>query len=315
MRICFLPLAAFLICATGPAGAEPAATFARAGKPSGPAASLSRSDSEKVATLFMAMCLAHLAEYKLAWAEQSCGQAIEANPRLADAYKVRGYAYLMEHRFERAEKDFRAALQLKPHDDQNIAGFGESLSGEGHFSDAASQFRQALSMVPKRAAYWNGLCWALAGEGRQLRNALDSCNRALALAPGAAGILNSRAMVYLRLRQFPLAIADYSVSLKVEREQASAWFGRGFARLSRGEKEGRTDISEARRRDPGVDSVFVQMGVLSVDCLNKGGAACPPGFPTAPVKSPGAYQVALLHADPDQELVLEIRPGHKTIRR
>lgn len=310
-RIGLLPVAAFWLSLTGIASAHALDVSAYAGKPPSSVEALSKSDREKAGALFMAMCLSHFAEGDFEWTEQACGQAIEANPHLADAYKVRGYAYLMDHRFERAEKDFHAALRLKPNDDQNIAGYGQSLNGEGHFSDAAAQFHRALSLAPERASYWNGLCWALAGEGHQLQAALDACNRALTLAPGAAGILNSRAMVYLRLHRFSPAAADYTASLGVQQNQASAWFGRGFARLWQGEKGGSADISEARRRDPGVDSVFVQMGVLPAQCSNAAGPACPPNFPIMPEKSPGAYQVAMLHADPDQELVLDIRTSNK----
>jgi len=299
----------FCLCLAGTANGQALDVSARHGK-SVAVQPLSKSEGEKVGALFMAMCLTHFAQGHFEWAEEACGQAIEADPRLADAYKVRGYAYLMNHRFERAEKDFHAALRLKPNDDQNVAGYADSLNGEGRFAEAAGQFRRALSLVPDRAAYWNGLCWALAGEGSQLSVALDSCNRALTLAPGAAGILNSRAMVYLRQRRFPLAVADYGASLAVQRDQASAWFGRGFARLWLGEKQGSADISEARRRDTGVDSIFVQMGVLPVHCAAASVPACPPGFLPMPDKSSGAYQVAVLHADPDQELVLEIKAGH-----
>jgi len=305
-HIRLLPLLAFCLGIAGAAGAQPLGVSVHPGKAAG-----NRPDSEKAGSLFMAMCLNHFLDGKLDWAEQACSQAIEADPGLADAYKLRGYVLLMGHRFERASDDFRAALKLKPGDDQNIAGYGQSLSGLGHFSDAAVQFRKALALVPQRAAYWNGLCWALAGDGRQLSTALDACNRALSLAPGAAGILNSRAMVYLRLRRFPLAVGDYAASLEVQSDQASAWFGRGLARLFLGEKQGLMDIAEARRKDPGVDAVFVQMGVLASHCPKAEGGGCPPGFPPLPEERPGAYQVARLHADADQQLFLAFKadPG------
>ena len=292
---------------TGAAAAETAGVSVRAKSQPGAAASLNKSDGQKAGSLFMAMCLDHFMHGEFEWAEQTCSEAIAADPRLADAYKLRGYVHLMAHRFERARLDFRAALGIKPKDDQDLAGYGQSLNGMGRFSEAAGQFRRALSLAPQQAAYWNGLCWALAGEGRQVPVALDACNHALVLAPGAAGILNSRAMVYLRLHRFSLALADYAASLAVQSDQASAWFGRGLARLFLGENEGAGDIGEARRRDPGVDAVFVQMGVLSSRCSRAGGRGCPPGFPAIPDTQPGAYQVAVLHADADQQLFLAVK--------
>jgi tetratricopeptide (TPR) repeat protein len=278
-------------------------------------------DTQKAGSLFLHMCVNHFGRGELTWAEQACSRALVANPREADAYKLRGYIYLVGHRFEQAAEDFRAALRLKPHDDQEIAGYGQSLSGMGKFPAAAAQFRKALAIAPQRAPYWNGLCWALAGEGHGLREALNSCNQALSLVPGAAGTLNSRAMVYLHMKRFSLAIADYSASLEVQQDQASAWFGRGLAHLSLGKAVGASDILDARRRDPGIDGLFVQMGVLPANCSQatngeaKGKSACPPGFPPAQSGRSGAYMTVSLHADPDQELASAMQPAEGDLQR
>jgi tetratricopeptide (TPR) repeat protein len=261
--------------------------------------------SENAGTLFLAVCLDHLTLGKLARAEEACSRALDVNPRDADAYKLRGYAYLLEHRFERAAADFRAALQLKPHDDDDLAGYGHSLSGLGEYEAATGQFRKALVASPQKAAYWNGLCWAQAGSGRQLDQALTSCNRALAIEPGAPGILNSRGLVYLRMKRFKVAMADYSVSLKLRPQQASAWFGRGLARLSAGEIAGATDIAEARRRDSTIDTMFVTMGLLPARCDQPGKSKCPPGFSPAVHKAPSAYLAVSYHYDLDQELTAD----------
>ena len=261
-----------------------------------------RPGGEKTGTLFLAFCLDQLTRGNLARAEEACGRALDVNPRDADAFKLRGYAYLTEHRFERAAADFRAALRLKPGDGEDLAGYGQSLSGLGQYEAAAGQFRKALAVSPRKAAYWNGLCWALAGSGRQLGEALTACNRALAIEPGAAGTLNSRGLVYLRMKRFDLAIGDYSPSLLARSQQASAWFGRGLARLSAGEIAGAADIAEARRRDATIDGMFVTMGVLPDRCDRPGKAKCPPGFPAAAYKAPGAYMAVSYHYDLDQEL-------------
>jgi Flp pilus assembly protein TadD len=305
-----LPIVAAWFCLMGAASAQPTGASMHPGEKLQSSPSLGAQDAQKVGALFLAMCMTHFVHGELIWAEQSCSQAIEANPREVDAYKLRGYVYLLGHRFEQAAKDFRVALQLRPNDTQEMAGYGQSLSGMGKFSDAAGQFRKALSTSPQYAPYWNGLCWALAGEGR-LDKALDACNQALSSVPGAAGTLNSRAMVYLLMRRYPLAVADYTQSLAVQSAQASAWFGRGLARLSLGQTQGASDIIEARQRDPDVDGLFVQMKVLAAHCVQPGKPGCPSGFPPKPEARPGAYQVALLHADPDQELADGIRPASK----
>jgi tetratricopeptide (TPR) repeat protein len=229
-------------------------------------------------------CLNSLVRGDTAKAEVSCSEALARDSHEHDAYKLRGYAYLIDHRFERAGADFQAAVRLRPRDDQDHAGLAQSFSGQGLFGQAVSEYRVAVTLAPGKAAYWSALCWARAGSGRQLHQALAECNRALALQPGAPAALNSRGFVYLRLRQFDRAIADYNVSLTAGPLQASARFGRGLARLNLNMlAAGAADISEARRRDGDIDHLFVTLGVLSVACADKH-VACPPGFPARPAK-------------------------------
>ena len=249
--------------------------------------------SAKPAALALLDCLNSLVAGNTARAEKSCSDALAVNPGNHDAYKLRGYAYLTDHRFERAAGDFEAALRLKPRDDEDRAGYAQSLSGQGRFNEAVGQYRKALALAPAKAPYWNGLCWARAGSGRKLDQALDDCNRALALQPGAAAALNSRGLVYLRLKQYRRAIADYTASLAAGPLQASARFGRGLARLFAGEgAKGAADIAQARRRDPDIDGLFVMLDVLPLTCISHPAPPlCPNGFP--PLKAgPSAYLVA-----------------------
>jgi len=305
-----LPMLAAALWMSGPAAARPTAVSLPPKQDKMPAPLLgNRSGGEKSGNLFLAFCLYQLTRGNLTPAEEACGHALEVNPRDSDAYKLRGYAYLLEHRFERAATDFRAALRLKPSDDNDLAGYGQSLSGLGQYPAAAAQFRKALAVSPQKAAYWNGLCWAQAGSGRQLGQALTACNRALAIEPGAPGALNSRGLVYLRMKRFTAAIADYSISLHVRPEQASAWFGRGLARLSAGETAGAADIADARRRDSAIDSMFIMMGVLPARCDLLGELKCPPGFPPNLQKTPGAFMTVPYTYDPGDALAEDILKG------
>ena len=302
-----LPMLVAALWMSGPAAARPTAISLPPKQDKVPAPLLEdRSTGEKTGSLFLAFCLDQLTRGNLARAEDACGRALDVNPRDADAFKLRGYAYLLEHRFERAAADFRAALRLKPGDSEDMAGYGQSLSGLGQYEAAAMQFGKALAVSPQKAAYWNGLCWAQTGSGRQLHRALAACNRALAIEPGAPGTLNSRGLVYLRMKRFNVAIADYSLSLRARAQQASAWFGRGLARLSTGQIAGAADIVEARRRDGAIDEMFIAMGVLPARCDRLGNSKCPPGFPSTVQKTPGAYVAVSYHYDFDQELPADV---------
>jgi tetratricopeptide (TPR) repeat protein len=252
---------------------------------------------------YLGACLSALTNGLPAKAEEACGQAIVSNPRLATGYKLRGYVYLIEHRFERAAADFRIALEIQPNDSENRAGYGQSLNGMGQFSGAVAEFSKAVSLSPATAAYHNGLCWARAGTGKHLEIALADCNRALALAPGSAGPLNSRGLVLLRQGRFQAAIADYDASLASKPSQPSARFGRGLARLGlRQTAKGVSDVSEARRADAEIDELFITLGVLRRDC-GRGhlGSHCPAGFPPRPAEKAPSYPWLVVKNSPQVE--------------
>lgn len=226
-------------------------------------------------------CLGHMLKGDTLQAIKFCSAALDINPKEHDAYKLRGYAYLTDHHFERAHADFRAALELKPNDHEDRAGLAQSLSGQGLFGQAVTHYRRAVVFAPYKAPYWSALCWARAGTGRQLKQALWECNRALALQPDAAAAWNSRGLVFLRMKRFSRAISDYDAALAAGPRQASARFGRGLARLYSGqEQEGAADIVEARRNDPDIDGLFRKLGMLTPACANgTSGTTCPAGFP------------------------------------
>jgi tetratricopeptide (TPR) repeat protein len=279
-----------LLLATNPIMAQPLTASVHPSKEGLPAPELE--DSKPPGAFPLLVCLNSLVQGDTARAEKSCSAALLQNPQEHNAYKLRGYAYLIDHRFERAGADFQAALRLKPQDHEDRAGYAQSLSGQGKFQEAVVQYRKALDLAPDRAPYWNGLCWARAGTGQQLNQALKDCARALSLQPGAAAPLNSRGLVYLRLKQFDRSIADYTASLTVGPLQASARFGRGLAWLYSGKTDkGKADIAEARRRDSEIDSLFALLGVLPVSCAQKQ-EGCPAGFPRKLEKPAPAHLVA-----------------------
>ena len=265
-------------------------------------------DRAQRGAFFLAGCLADMASGRVALAEDECTKAIALDPKSPVAYKLRGYGRLIARHYELAEADFHAALRLGPDDAENRAGLGQSYNGMHVYEKAVVQFARAVKLDPANAAYHTGLCWTRAGTGRHLDLAMASCNRGLRLAPGTAGSLSTRAMLWLRMHRYRNAMADYNASLTVRDAQPSAKFGRGLARLALGEKfQGATDILEARRGDGDIDMLYVHMGVLQRSCAERG-KHCPAGFP-APAKTPantGSWLTVSLHGDPDEDYALAI---------
>ena len=84
-------------------------------------------------------------------------RALEINPRLAEAYVVRGEAYLDgKGQFDQAIADFNRALEINPGFDGAYYNRGLAYARKGQYEQAISDFNKVLEINPKDArAYWN----------------------------------------------------------------------------------------------------------------------------------------------------------------
>ena len=113
---------------------------------------------------------------------------------------------------------------------------------------------------PNLKAVWSGRCWTRAILGA-LQAALEDCNRALQGATNAA-TYDSRGLIYLKMGQLDAAIEDYNAALRFEPKLASALYGRGLAKLRKGDKTGSdTDLSTAQTIQANIGDDFVRYGV------------------------------------------------------
>jgi tetratricopeptide (TPR) repeat protein len=126
---------------------------------------------------------------------------------------------------------------------------------ESHqFSLAVGDYNLLLASIPTDAELWNGRCYAAASDlganAAALTRALDDCNKALSLKPGAAHIFDSRAFVHMRAGRWEAAITDYTAALAADPKMTSALYGRATAREQTGDTAGRTqDLAAYREQD------------------------------------------------------------------
>jgi tetratricopeptide (TPR) repeat protein len=180
-----------------------------------------------------------------------------------------------------AKSDLDAVSQLVAPAASVRLVLGQLYGSIGDYSAAIDQFNQWLSHHPLKNDQATGLnerCWLRATANRDLHEALDDCNHALDLrpyAPESTGtlirtplasqnpdILDSRALVYLRLGSPKDAIVDYSSALNINPNMASSLYGRGLAELRLGEKaQGQNDLAAAKKLDSGVVKRFANMGL------------------------------------------------------
>jgi len=130
----------------------------------------------------------------------------------------------------------------------------------GNYDAAAAIHSKQIARNPASADAWNGRCWDRALGGVALEQALDDCERSLKLKVQPA-TLDSRGMVYLKMRRFDESFASYDAAVRMAPSMSSPLYGRGLARRGKGDAAGsETDLEAAARLDPGIVETYRRYG-------------------------------------------------------
>lgn len=215
------------------------------------------------------------------------GEAIRLNQWFPDAYRWRAYAFADIKNYDRAIGDFDQAIRLDPwsfeawigragvHLARNdharaIEDLNKAIHVDPYAADAYKMRAQAWSALGERdrarrdedtgtsldPGYWTfGCSMGLPGNGGDpdLDPALPlaMCHHALILAPRSRTALLIRGRLYLRLRQFDLAIADLDRAVSLKPCDTSVLGFRAIARLRAGRPEASiADCDAILRMDP-----------------------------------------------------------------
>ncbi|MGB0056787.1 MAG: tetratricopeptide repeat protein, partial [Methyloceanibacter sp.] len=90
---------------------------------------------------------------------------------------------------------------------------------------------------------------------------IQDYSAAIDIGPKNASAFESRAFVYLSQGQIDKAIADYDVAVQLDAKRATALYGRGTAKLKKGDTSGTDDIATAKAIKPDIAAAFGQSGV------------------------------------------------------
>ena len=156
-----------------------------------------------------------------------------------------------------------APADAEPNMQQAIA-IGGAYARAGKPDKARESFAEVrgYATAMKNGGYFNSLCYSAATANFDLTTALADCNRAVALSPKSAAVLDSLGFVQLRLGHNAEAIAAYDQALGLAPREIHSLYGRGIAYLRQGDKaRGQADLAAAVKLDAGVVETFKAMGI------------------------------------------------------
>jgi tetratricopeptide (TPR) repeat protein len=192
-------------------------------------------------------------------------RALKLSPRDVPALVSRAELRLALRNRTGAAADLDAAARAAPQGADVRLLLGKLDTRLERFEAAVAQYDLWIAAHPEGPRTPSGLqarCWARALWGQQLKEALRDCNRALRLKPDTAGLLDSRALVELRLGEPDKSIGDYDRALRSEPKNAWLLYARGVAELRAGrEAAGKADLAAAQALQPLISEVGRQRRV------------------------------------------------------
>ncbi len=159
-----------------------------------------QTDTSRRANVRLELASAYFASAQYTTALDEVKQAIAMEPKMSEAYNLRGLIYAAMGDDRLAEDSFRFALQLDPHSGDVMQNYGWYQCLMKRYAQANELFEQALAQPQyrdtTRTLLTQGVCQARAG---QLPDAERTLQRAFALDPGNPAIaINYADVLYQR---------------------------------------------------------------------------------------------------------------------
>jgi predicted aspartyl protease/tetratricopeptide (TPR) repeat protein len=214
----------------------------------------------------VARARAYLSNRQPLLAKTDLDAAIRLKPEDPDALLARASLYLMTDHRDEALADIDTVARTQPKEANLRLALAELYDRAKAHAQAIGEYDLWLAIHNRSDSHspqaLNGRCWSRALLGQDLAKALEDCNAAVRLAPKAAGYLDSRGLVRLRMGDFDRAIADYDAALAMQPRIAWSLYGRGLARQRKGMKaQGDADIAAAVAINPGIADEAKRYGV------------------------------------------------------
>lgn len=173
----------------------------------------------------------------------------------------RAVVYRRLNRIDDALADIDEAIRMDPLDDGALTIKAQVLRQAGRNAEAGAVF-DTMVELDRNGQTLNSRCWARALAKVELDGAEADCAEAVKLKPNAAAFWDSYALVALRSGRPDEAITRYDRALALQPKLAPSLYGRGLAKLTKGDAAGgQADIAAAKAMVPSVGAELVEAGV------------------------------------------------------
>lgn len=210
-------------------------------------------------------------------AVEACDEALRQSPGAVFLHYDRALAHRAKGDLDRALGDMNVvienSLRLKVNASSEFTGRGVIYLEKGDVERALADFNAAnkVGAIDGAAFFKRGAIFASRGE---LNRALEDFTQFIEMkkrgavspqapfAPPGHVAFDSRGLVHLRLGNLDKAIADYDDALKLDPKFAGSLYGRGLAKIKKGDKVGGdADIVAAIAIKAGIAEEYAKLGV------------------------------------------------------
>jgi tetratricopeptide (TPR) repeat protein len=127
--------------------------------------------------------------------------AIEADPRMEEAYSNLGVIYAAQHSYPKAKEAFLAALKIRPNRPTTLNGLGTVLYAQKKFEEAKDKWLQAVTIDPNFASAFYNIGNACESEGK-FEEAKTYFDRALKVSPNMADAYYRLGVIMYKQRHY-----------------------------------------------------------------------------------------------------------------
>jgi tetratricopeptide (TPR) repeat protein len=186
-------------------------------------------------------------------------KALEINPRDVQVYLKRAEAYGDKKQYDQAIADCTRVLEIDPRNSEAYLARGSFYGRKGQLDQAIADFTRAVEMNPRDWLAYNYLGYAYSRK-RQFDQAIVNFTKALEINPMSVKSLVNRGHAYREKGQYDLAIADYTKALRNAPGSVEAYEGRAKAYLAKKEYDKSwEDVRKVKSFGYTVESDFLQV--------------------------------------------------------